>query len=85
MLHARRRAARADRPRCTHLTLYGVFRAATADVVIAAQIDPAWRRFATLIEQTGGAGAGFAEDERFHNTHGRNRHRGEILAVAVRG
>lgn len=61
-------------------TLYGVFRAADADVVIAAQIDPAWRRFATLIEQTGGP-AGFAEDERFHNTDGRNRHRGEILAV----
>ena len=61
-------------------TLYGVFRAADADVVIAAQIDPAWRRFAELIEQTGGP-AGFADDQRFHSTAGRNTHRAEILAV----
>lgn len=61
-------------------TLYGVFRAADADVVIAAQVDDAWKRFASLVERTGGP-AGFGTDTRFHSSAGRNAHRLEILQV----
>lgn len=61
-------------------TLYGVFRAADGDVVIAAQVDDAWRRFAALVEATGGP-AGFGTDTRFHTSAGRNANRGEILAA----
>jgi crotonobetainyl-CoA:carnitine CoA-transferase CaiB-like acyl-CoA transferase len=61
-------------------TLYGVFRAADGDLVIAAQVDDAWKRFAALIEAHGGP-AGFGTDTRFHNLAGRNAHRLEILAV----
>lgn len=61
-------------------TLYGVFRAADGDVVIAAQVDDAWKRFAALVESTGGP-AGFGTDPRFHSTAGRNANRPEILAV----
>ncbi|MGF6817811.1 crotonobetainyl-CoA:carnitine CoA-transferase CaiB-like acyl-CoA transferase [Paraburkholderia atlantica] len=61
-------------------TLYGVFRAADGDVVIAAQVDDAWKRFASLVEQHGGP-AGFGTDARFHRLNGRNAHREEILAV----
>jgi len=61
-------------------TLYGVFRAVDGDVVIAAQVDEAWKRFAALVERTGGP-AGFATDSRFHRTAGRNANRVEILAV----
>jgi crotonobetainyl-CoA:carnitine CoA-transferase CaiB-like acyl-CoA transferase len=61
-------------------TLYGVFRAADGDVVIAAQVDDAWKRFAALVEATGGP-AGFGSDTRLHSTAGRNAHRAEILAV----
>lgn len=64
-------------------TLYGVFRAQDGDLVIAAQVDDAWRRFATLLEQNGGP-AGFGSDARFHSLNGRNAHRVEILA-AVKG
>ena len=35
-------------------TLYGVFRAEDGDLVIAAQVDDAWKRFAQLVESTGG-------------------------------
>jgi crotonobetainyl-CoA:carnitine CoA-transferase CaiB-like acyl-CoA transferase len=69
-------------------TLYGVFRARDGDLVIAAQVDDAWKRFATLLAQHGGP-AGFGTDARFHSLQGRNTHRVEILAtvkawVAVR-
>lgn len=61
-------------------TLYGVFRAADGDLVIAAQVDDAWRRFATMLEAHGGP-AGFGADARFHSLNGRNAHREEILGV----
>ena len=61
-------------------TLYGVFRAADGDLVIAAQVDDAWKRFATLLAQTG-APSDFAQDSRLHSSGGRNSHRLEILAV----
>ncbi|HEX2519623.1 MAG TPA: CoA transferase, partial [Castellaniella sp.] len=61
-------------------TLYGSFRASDGDLVIAAQVDEAWKRFAALIEAHGGPG-GFGTDARFHTTNGRNAHRTEILAV----
>jgi crotonobetainyl-CoA:carnitine CoA-transferase CaiB-like acyl-CoA transferase len=61
-------------------TLYGVFRAADGDLVIAAQVDDSWKRFASLLEQHGGP-AGFGADERFHSLNGRNAHREAILAV----
>ena len=61
-------------------TLYGVFRAKDGDLVIAAQVDDAWVRFAGMLEQHGGP-AGFGSDTRFHNLNGRNAHREEILAT----
>jgi crotonobetainyl-CoA:carnitine CoA-transferase CaiB-like acyl-CoA transferase len=61
-------------------TLYGVFRAQDGDLVIAAQVDDAWKRFAALVEQRGGPD-GFAADARFHTSAGRNAHRLDILAV----
>jgi crotonobetainyl-CoA:carnitine CoA-transferase CaiB-like acyl-CoA transferase len=61
-------------------TLYGVFRAADGDLVLAAQVDDAWKRFAALVAQHGGP-AGFGDDTRFHTSGGRNAGREEILAV----
>lgn len=61
-------------------TLYGVFRAADGDLVIAAQVDDAWKRFAQMLESNGGP-AGFAADARLHTSAGRNAHRLEILSV----
>lgn len=61
-------------------TLYGVFRAQDGDLVIAAQVDDAWKRFAALVEQTGGP-AGFGSDMRLHAAAGRNANRLEILEV----
>jgi crotonobetainyl-CoA:carnitine CoA-transferase CaiB-like acyl-CoA transferase len=61
-------------------TLYGVFRAADGDLVIAAQVDDSWKRFATLVEQHGGP-VGFGNDECFHSLNGRNANREAILAV----
>lgn len=61
-------------------TLYGVFRATDGDLVIAAQVDDAWKRFAQLVESTGGP-AGWGADQRFHTTAGRNAHRLDILPV----
>ncbi|OXI15903.1 CaiB/BaiF CoA transferase family protein [Burkholderia sp. AU15512] len=61
-------------------TLYGVFRAIDGDLVIAAQVDDAWKRFASLIEASGGP-RGFGSDERFHHSVGRNTHRLDILGV----
>lgn len=59
-----------------HSTLYGVFSASDGHIVIAAQVDDAWRRFAALIGD-----ARFANDTRFHSAEGRNAHRLEILPV----
>jgi crotonobetainyl-CoA:carnitine CoA-transferase CaiB-like acyl-CoA transferase len=61
-------------------TLYGVFRAADGDLVIAAQVDDAWKRFAALVEANGGP-AGFGSDARLHHLNGRNAQRLEILSV----
>ncbi len=61
-------------------TLYGVFRAADGDLVIAAQVDDAWKRFAARVEASGGP-AGFGSDARFHTSTGRNAHRQAILPV----
>ncbi|WP_277183294.1 CaiB/BaiF CoA-transferase family protein [Caballeronia sp. BR00000012568055] len=61
-------------------TLYGVFRAADGDLVIAAQVDDSWKRFAALVEQHGGP-AGFGTDARFHSLNGRNTNREAILAI----
>ena len=61
-------------------TLYGVFRAQDGDLVIAAQVDDAWKRFAQMVESHGGP-AGFGLDERFHSSNGRNQNREEILAI----
>lgn len=58
-------------------TLYGVFTAADGFVVIAAQVDDAWKRFAKLI-----GGEALASDTRFHSAAGRNTHREEILPLA---
>lgn len=57
-------------------TLYGVFRAKDGDLVIAAQVDDAWKRLAGLV-----GNADFAADTRFHSAAGRNEHRLEILPV----
>jgi crotonobetainyl-CoA:carnitine CoA-transferase CaiB-like acyl-CoA transferase len=61
-------------------TLYGVFSAQDGNLVIAAQVDEAWKRFAALVEQTGGP-AGFAADVRYHTGPGRNANRLGILPV----
>ena len=61
-------------------TLYGVFRAADGDLVIAAQVDDAWKRFAAMLESNGGP-VGFAADQRFHTLSGRNAHRLDILTA----
>jgi len=58
-------------------TLYGVFTATDGYLVIAAQVDDAWKRFAKLAD-----GDAFAADTRFHTSAGRNENRLEILAVA---
>jgi crotonobetainyl-CoA:carnitine CoA-transferase CaiB-like acyl-CoA transferase len=57
-------------------TLYGVFTATDGHLVIAAQVDDAWKRLAALV-----GGEAFAADTRFHTAAGRNEHRLEILPV----
>jgi crotonobetainyl-CoA:carnitine CoA-transferase CaiB-like acyl-CoA transferase len=61
-------------------TLYGVFRARDGDLVVAAQVDDAWKRFAALVEAHGGP-VGFGTDARYHTSAGRNANRLEILPV----
>jgi crotonobetainyl-CoA:carnitine CoA-transferase CaiB-like acyl-CoA transferase len=56
-------------------TVYGVFAARDGYLVIAAQVDDAWKRLARLI-----GGETYAADTRFHQAAGRNAHREEILA-----
>ncbi|MBL8658405.1 MAG: CoA transferase [Rhodospirillales bacterium] len=57
-------------------TLYGVFAGRDGYLVIAAQVDGAWKRLAQLI-----GGDELAADTRFHSPSGRNQHRQEILAT----
>ncbi len=61
-------------------TLYGVFTATDGHIVIAAQVDDAWKRFAALVGKDVGH-ATYATDTRFHSAPGRNAHRLEILPV----
>jgi crotonobetainyl-CoA:carnitine CoA-transferase CaiB-like acyl-CoA transferase len=56
-------------------TLYGVFTGRDGYLVIAAQVDDAWKRLARLI-----GGDELAADARFHHPAGRNEHREEIVA-----
>ncbi len=56
-------------------TVYGVFPARDGHLVIAAQVDENWKRFARLI-----GGDAYAADARFHDQAGRNAHRVAILA-----
>jgi len=57
-------------------TLYGVFTASDGHLVIAAQVDDAWKRFAQLI-----GGDALAADTRFHSAAGRNENRLDILPL----
>jgi crotonobetainyl-CoA:carnitine CoA-transferase CaiB-like acyl-CoA transferase len=57
-------------------TVYGVFPARDGNLVIAAQVDDAWKRLARAV-----GGEALAADTRFHCPEGRNAHRGEILAM----
>jgi crotonobetainyl-CoA:carnitine CoA-transferase CaiB-like acyl-CoA transferase len=57
-------------------TLYGVFAARDGYLVIAAQVDDAWKRFAQLVGTQE-----FAADVRFHSAAGRNANRLDILPV----
>ena len=57
-------------------TLYGVFTATDGYLVIAAQVDDAWKRFARLI-----GGDSLADDTRFHSAGGRNDNRLLILPI----
>lgn len=56
-------------------TVYGVFAARDGDLVIAAQVEDAWRRLAMLI-----GGEALAADTRFHGIDNRNANRHEALA-----
>ncbi len=58
-------------------TLYGVFTASDGHLVIAAQVDDAWKRFAMVV-----GGEALAADTRFYSADGRNQNRLEILALA---
>ncbi|MBC9176196.1 CaiB/BaiF CoA transferase family protein [Pseudoroseomonas ludipueritiae] len=55
-------------------TVYGVFSAADGHLVIAAQVDDAWKRLARLI-----GGEELASDRRFLDPESRNAHRLEAL------
>jgi crotonobetainyl-CoA:carnitine CoA-transferase CaiB-like acyl-CoA transferase len=55
-------------------TVYGVFPARDGNLVIAAQVDDAWKRLAKVI-----GGDALATDARFHNPEGRNANREMIL------
>ena len=56
-------------------TVYGAFTARDGYLVIAAQVDDAWKRLAKLI-----GGDALAADTRFHTQAGRNANREEALA-----
>jgi crotonobetainyl-CoA:carnitine CoA-transferase CaiB-like acyl-CoA transferase len=59
-----------------HSTVYGIFPARDGNLVIAAQVDDAWKRLARVI-----GGDALAADARFHTPDGRNRNRLEILPL----
>ena len=59
-------------------TLYGVFTATDGYVVIAAQVDDAWKRLALRIGTDLGQ-PGLEDDARFHSLAGRNTHRLDLL------
>jgi len=56
-------------------TVYGVFAARDGDIVIAAQVDDAWKRLARVV-----GGDALAADTRFHTAAGRNANNPEVLA-----
>jgi crotonobetainyl-CoA:carnitine CoA-transferase CaiB-like acyl-CoA transferase len=55
-------------------TVYGVFGAKDGDIVIAAQVDDAWKRLARVV-----GGEALASDTRFHTAAGRNANNPEVL------
>lgn len=57
-------------------TLYGAFPAKDGNLVIAAQVDDAWKRLAKLI-----GGDALASDERFSKPAARNAHYTEAMAL----
>lgn len=57
-------------------TLLGAFSAKDGYLVIAAQVDDAWKRLAMLV-----GGEVLADDTRFHSAEGRNNNRLEILPL----
>ena len=57
-------------------TVYGVFSALDGYLVIAAQVDDAWRRLAKLI-----GGDALLADERLHTLAGRNANGAEVCAL----
>jgi crotonobetainyl-CoA:carnitine CoA-transferase CaiB-like acyl-CoA transferase len=57
-------------------TVYGVFPAKDGNLVIAAQVDDAWRRLATLI-----GGSRLSSDERFATPAARNAHYAEAMDI----
>jgi crotonobetainyl-CoA:carnitine CoA-transferase CaiB-like acyl-CoA transferase len=57
-------------------TLYGAFAAKDGHLVIAAQVDDAWKRLAMIV-----GGEALAADTRFHTAEGRNANRLEILPL----
>ncbi len=59
-----------------HSTVYGVFPARDGNLVIAAQVDDAWKRLAKAV-----GGDALAADARFHRPEGRNANREEILGL----
>jgi crotonobetainyl-CoA:carnitine CoA-transferase CaiB-like acyl-CoA transferase len=56
-------------------TVYGVFPAGDGNLVIAAQVDDAWKRLAKVV-----GGDELAADTRYHSAEGRNAHREAILS-----
>jgi crotonobetainyl-CoA:carnitine CoA-transferase CaiB-like acyl-CoA transferase len=57
-------------------TLYGAFSAKDGHLVIAAQVDDAWKRLALIV-----GGETLAADTRFHSAEERNANRLEILPI----
>ena len=55
-------------------TVYGVFPARDGNLVIAAQVDDAWKRLAKVV-----GGESLSADKRFHSAEGRNANREAIL------
>ena len=57
-------------------TVYGVFSARDGELVIAAQVDDAWKRLARLV-----GGDALANDTRFHSAEGRNANNREVVGL----